>query len=125
MLLLLRKGVGHVMLQLLLMAIGSVVVTRTAPVPGCRRCKDIRSTICAMMWFLDITWFLKLVVKGGRIALENGVPSGFNRIRVQGGIVTSDALALWSTRRGGRKTLAVQLQTTVNVNRKRGRVSGT
>jgi hypothetical protein len=68
---------------------------------------------------LDGTWFLKLVVKGGGISLENGVTGGFDRIGVQGGIVTSDALALWSTRRGRRKALAVQLQTTVNVQKKR------
>jgi hypothetical protein len=67
------------------------------------------------MYILDCTWFLKLVVKGGRISLENGVTSGFNRIGVQGGIVTSHALALWATRCGRRKTLAVKLQTTANI----------
>jgi hypothetical protein len=64
---------------------------------------------------LDSTWFLKFVIKGGGISLENGVTGDFDRIGVQGRIVTSDTLALWSTRRGRRKTLAVQLQTTVNV----------
>jgi hypothetical protein len=54
-------------------------------------------------------WFLKLVVKGGRIALEDSAAGGFNRIGVQGGIVTSDALALGAARRGRRKALAIEL----------------
>ncbi len=66
-----------------------------------------------MLDVFDRTWFLKLVVKSGGIAFENGVTGSFDRIGVQGGIVTSDALALGATRRGRRKTLAVQLQTTV------------
>jgi hypothetical protein len=70
---------------------------------------------------LECTHFLKLVVKSGGIAFENGVTGGFDRVGVQGGIVTSDALALGATRRGGRKALAVQLQTTVNINMYRRR----
>jgi hypothetical protein len=72
-------------------------------------------------------WFLKLVVKSGWIALEDRVTGGFNRIGVQGGIVTSHALALGTARRGRRKALAIQLQTTVVKNRRKvtGKWNGT
>jgi hypothetical protein len=127
------------MMLILMMAIVvvAVVVVRAAVAVAAQRCRacDAANAVGAGAWncrpwmrlsmspskyfrfisdmvILD-TWCLKLVVKGSRIALENGVTGGFNRIGVQGGIVTSDALALGAARRGRRKRLAVQLQTTV------------
>lgn len=55
----------------------------------------------------------KLFVKGCRISFQNSFTSSFNLISVIRVVVAVLALATRSTRRGGSKALAIELETTV------------
>lgn len=55
----------------------------------------------------------KLFVKSSRVAFQNGLTGLFNRISVQGRVVTRSAFASGTTSRGRSKALTIEFQTTV------------